>query len=132
MKRLGIAHSTIFDIAMKTQACRNYQERRSILEPAERIDEKKFKVPNVCVLHSMQRRSSSSYEPETSSRNQGLRRGYFLKIVSLALQRNTRCNPKLNICGGYTFKKRVFSPPEYIRIIHCFRKLGSFARFLSQ
>ena len=44
-----------------------------------------FKVPKVCVLHSMQRRSRSSYEPETSSQNQGLRRGYFLKIVSLVL-----------------------------------------------
>ena len=50
MKRLGIVHSTIYDIAMKTQACRNYQERRSILAPAERINEKKFKVPNVYVL----------------------------------------------------------------------------------
>ena len=35
MKRLGVAHSTIFDVAMKTQACGNYQERRSILVPAE-------------------------------------------------------------------------------------------------
>ena len=35
MKRLGIAHSTIFDIAMKTQACRNYLEMRSILVPTE-------------------------------------------------------------------------------------------------
>ena len=107
---LGIAHSTIFDIVMENKACRNYQERRSILAPAERSDEKKFKVPNVCVLPSMQRRSRSSYEPETSSQNQGLRRGYFLEIVSLALQRNTRCDPKLNIRGGYTFKKRGFSP----------------------
>ena len=29
MKRLGIAHSTILDFAMKTQACRNYQESAS-------------------------------------------------------------------------------------------------------
>ena len=50
MKRLGIVHSTIYDIAMKTQACRNCQERGIILAPAERIDEKQFKVPNVCVL----------------------------------------------------------------------------------
>ena len=35
MKRLGIAQSTIFDISMKTQACRNEQERRSILVSAE-------------------------------------------------------------------------------------------------
>ena len=35
MKRLGIAHSNVFDIAMKTKACRNYQVRRSILVPAE-------------------------------------------------------------------------------------------------
>ena len=84
MKRLGIAHSTILDIAMKTQACKNYQERRSILVLAENWREK-FKVPKVCALHSMQRRSRSSYEPETSSQSQGLRRGYFLKIVSLAL-----------------------------------------------
>ena len=35
MKRLGIAHSNVFDITMKTKACRNYQERRSILVPAE-------------------------------------------------------------------------------------------------
>ena len=35
MKRLGIAQSTIFDISMKTQACRNDQERRSILVPAK-------------------------------------------------------------------------------------------------
>ena len=110
MQRLGIAHSTILDISMKTQACRNYQERRSILVPAENWRENKFKVPKVCVLPSMQRRSRSSYEPETSSQNQGLRRGYFLKIVSLALQRNTRCDPKLKSCGGYTFQKREFLP----------------------
>ena len=35
MKRLGIAHIKVFDVAMKTKACRNYQERRSILVPAE-------------------------------------------------------------------------------------------------
>ena len=35
MKRLGTAHSNVFDIAMKTKACRNYQERRSVLVPAE-------------------------------------------------------------------------------------------------
>ena len=74
------------------------------------LTRKKFKVPNVCVLSSMQRRSRSFYEPETSSQNQRLRRGYFLKIVSLALQRNTRCDPKLKICGGYTFQKRGFWP----------------------
>ena len=110
MKRLGIAHSTIFNIAMRTQACRNYQERRSILVPAENGREKIFKVPQVCFLPSMQRRSRSSYEPQTLSQYQGPRRGYFLKIVSLLLQRNTRCDPKLNICGGYMFQKRWFWP----------------------
>ena len=48
MKRLGIAHSTIFDIAMKTQACRNYQERRSILQPAENWREKIQSPQSVC------------------------------------------------------------------------------------
>ena len=49
MQRLGIAHSTILDIAMKTQACRNYQERRSILVPAENWREKNSKSPK-CVF----------------------------------------------------------------------------------
>ena len=49
MKRLGIAHSTIFDIAMNTQACRNNQERRSILVPAENLREKNSKSPK-CVF----------------------------------------------------------------------------------
>ena len=48
MKRLGIAHSTILDIAMKTQACRNYQERRSILVPAENWREKVQSPQSVC------------------------------------------------------------------------------------
>ena len=48
MKRLGIAHSTFFDIAMKTQACRNYQERRSILVPAENWREKFQSPQSVC------------------------------------------------------------------------------------
>ena len=47
MKPLGIAHSTIFDTAMKTQACRNYQERRSILVPAENWREKIQSPPSV-------------------------------------------------------------------------------------
>ena len=64
----------------------------------------------MCVLPSMQRRSRYSYEAETSSQNQGSRREYFLKIVALALQRNTRCDPKWNICGGYTLQKRGFWP----------------------
>ena len=58
----------------------------------------------------MQRRSRSSHEPENLSQTQGLGRVYFLKIVSLALQRYTRCDPKLNICGGCTFQKRGFWP----------------------
>ena len=49
MKRLGIAHSTILDIAMKTQACGNYQERRSILVPADNWREKNSKSP-ICVF----------------------------------------------------------------------------------
>ena len=77
---------------------------------SRQLTRKKFKVPIVCVLPSMKRLSRSSYEPETSSQNRGLRRGYFLKIVSLALHRNTRCDPKLSICGGCIFQKRGFWP----------------------
>ena len=33
--------------------------------------------------------------------------------------------------AGTRSKNEDFGPPEYIRIIFCFRKLGSFARFLS-
>ena len=74
------------------------------------LTRKTFKVPKVCVLSSMQRRSCSSYEPETSSQNQRLRGVYYLENVSLALQRNTRCDPKLKFCSGYTFQKRGFLP----------------------
>ena len=49
MQRLGIAHSTILDIAMTTQACRNDQERNSILVPAENWREKNLKSPK-CVF----------------------------------------------------------------------------------
>ena len=48
MKRLGNAHSTIFDISKKTQACRNDQERRNILVPAENWREKIQSPQSVC------------------------------------------------------------------------------------
>ena len=48
MKRLGTAHNTIFDIAMTTQACRNYQERRSILVSTENWREKIQSPQSVC------------------------------------------------------------------------------------
>ena len=53
MKRLGIAHSTIFDIAMKTQACRNYEERRSIVVPGENGREKKYSKSPKCVCYPL-------------------------------------------------------------------------------
>ena len=84
----------------------------------------KFKVPKVCVLSSMQRRSRSCYEPETLSQNQGLRGGYFLKVVSMAIQRNARCDPKLNICGGYTFQNRGFLPSGIHQNYPLFQKIG--------